>query len=103
MLDANVVAILGGDWSRVAAASAELLQSVRPAVPLITSGSTSASLDGSPVVFRTCYSDSQAQPLLASVLSLLASAKSSDAVPAADATAVGLIASEDDFGLAGLA
>ena len=83
----NVDAVLGADWSRVALFASDYLGPLD--VPLLTGGATSSRLDRQPAVFRTVYSDSDVQPLLA-----LAGAKLG--------STVGLLASEDDFGLGGL-
>ena len=89
MLDEDRVdAVVGADWSRVAVAAAGILAPRQ--VPLLSGGATSSLLDALPGVFRTIYSDSDAQPLLASAGGRLGST-------------VALIASEDDFGLGGLA
>ena len=83
----HVDAVIGADWSRVAVAAAGVLGPRQ--VPLLSGGATSSLLDSLPSVFRTIYSDSDAQPLLASAGARLGET-------------VALIASEDDFGMGGL-
>eukprot|EP00466_Bigelowiella_natans_P020860 jgi/Bigna1/132278/aug1.17_g6986 len=95
MADKGVTAVLGGDWTRVAAQmSAEngtLWSAGR--IPVISAGATSSSLDSRttyPGLFRTCYSDSTIQSTFSKAFIPFSS------------NVVAVIGTTDDFGYGGL-
>ena len=102
---AGVHAVIGADWSRVALAAAPRLAAI--GVPLLPAGATSASLDTAPNVFRTSYSMSSAQPRLVQAAAQLGMIRAAGGVASglngANALPrIGLLASEDAFGLGGM-